>query len=84
MESEQRIEFSPTQREAELRRIESLYKMAERAYLDAHEECERATVEYEKWHRYQRRLVGERNAMQSALQSLRTALDECKRSAGVD
>jgi len=81
---EQRIAFSPVKREEELRRIESLYEAANRAYMEAYEECERATAERDKWHRYQQRLVGERNAMQSALGALRMAIDECKRSAGVD
>lgn len=83
-EDEQRTAFNPVKREEELRRIEGLYEMVKRAYLDAHEECERATAERDKWHRYQQRLVGERNAMQSALGALRMAIDEAKKAAGVD
>jgi len=82
--NEQRIEFNPVKREAELRRLEALYEMANRAYMEAHEECERATTETERDRWHQQRLVGERNAMQSALGALRMAIDECKRSAGND
>lgn len=81
---EQRTAFNPVKREEELRRIEALYEAANRAYMEAYEECERATAERDKWHRYQQRLVGERNAMQSALGALRMAIDEAKKASGVD
>lgn len=75
---EQRTAYSAPKREVELRRLEELYDAANRAYMEAWELCEQATSELEKWRRYQQRLVGERNAMHSALGSLRTAINECK------
>jgi flagellar biosynthesis regulator FlaF len=76
--SVERTSFSAPRREAELRRIEELYDVAKAAHSDKCAECEAAYQQLKLWRDYEQSLVYQRNAMQSALQSLYAALHDLR------
>jgi len=72
----QRVEYSAPQREAELRRLRELYAVAQQAYQGTQDEWEQVKAQALAWHRYEQKLVAQRNAMKSALLNLHQAIEK--------
>ena len=78
----QRVEYSAPRREAELRRLQQLYAVAQQAYQGTQDEWEQAVAQARAWHRYEQQLVHQRNAMNSALLNLNQAIKALEELSG--
>lgn len=83
MSDKQRVEFSAPIRSAELLHLRELYETTVQIYSDTHDEWSRATQQARLWHRYEQSLVSQRNAMQSAMSNLITAIKAIEEIEGL-
>lgn len=70
----ERIRLEVSSRRDEIERLREMHKTAERAYLETRDEWDLALEQSRLWHKYEQALLAQRNAMNTAVVNLWSAI----------